>query len=55
MAERRVERGRSSDGTLMGGTTKLPLEAAEIIAAAFIHHLSPYAERIEVAGSIRRK
>jgi DNA polymerase/3'-5' exonuclease PolX len=39
----------------MGGTTKLPLEAAEIIAAAFIHHLSPYAERIEVAGSIRRK
>lgn len=34
---------------------KLPLEAASIVAEAFSHHLSPHAERIEVAGSIRRR
>lgn len=35
--------------------TKMPLEAASLIAQAFIHHMSPHAERIEVAGSIRRR
>jgi DNA polymerase/3'-5' exonuclease PolX len=34
---------------------KLPLEAASIVAEAFCHHLEPHAERIEVAGSIRRR
>lgn len=35
--------------------TKLPLEAASLVAEAFIHHMKPHAERIEVAGSIRRR
>lgn len=39
----------------MGGTTKLPWEAANVVAEAFMHHMSPHAERIAVAGSLRRK
>lgn len=35
--------------------TKMPLEAASIVAEAFIHHMRPFATRIEVAGSIRRR
>lgn len=34
---------------------KLPLEAASLVAEAFCHHMRPFAERIEVAGSIRRR
>lgn len=39
----------------MGGDTKLPWEAADVVAQALIHHLKPHAERIAVAGSLRRK
>lgn len=39
----------------MGGTKRIALEAAELIAEAFLHHMRPRAERIEVAGSIRRR
>jgi len=38
----------------MGGTSKLPWEAANVVAEAFIHHMTPHAERIAVAGSLRR-
>lgn len=39
----------------MGGTKRIALEAAEVIAAAVVHHLEPFAKRIEIAGSIRRR
>lgn len=39
----------------MSSGKKLPLEAASLVAEAFIHHMTPHAERIEVAGSIRRR
>lgn len=39
----------------MGGDSKLPWEAANVVAQAFIHHMKPHAERIAVAGSLRRK
>lgn len=34
--------------------TKQPLAVAAAIAAALVAELTPYCERIEVAGSVRR-
>jgi len=39
----------------MGGDRKIPWEAGDIIAQALVHHLGPHAERIKVAGSLRRR
>lgn len=39
----------------MGGDRRFPLAVGEVVAAALLHHLSPHCERIEIAGSIRRR
>lgn len=39
----------------MGGERKIPLEAAEVVAQALLHHLGPHFLRLEIAGSIRRR
>jgi DNA polymerase/3'-5' exonuclease PolX len=39
----------------MGGDRRIPIEAARAVADAAVHYLRPYCERIEIAGSIRRK
>lgn len=40
---------------LVSSGKKVPLEVGQLVADAFIHHMTPHAERIEVAGSIRRR
>ena len=40
--------------TTATATNKIPLAVARRVAAKLIAHLTPYCERIEVAGSIRR-
>lgn len=39
----------------MSAGKKIPLEVGQLVADAFIHHMAPHAERIEVAGSVRRR
>lgn len=39
----------------MGGDRKHPWEVGDIVAQAFVHHMAPHAERIKVAGSLRRR
>lgn len=34
---------------------RYPLAVARVVASALVHHLSPFAERISIAGSVRRE